>query len=360
MRASRLNGVVVKIIEPGGRDSHTQSRLFSRRHMLGSIIASLLLSGWKPAPAVAAEGELRFTHVFGEIVLPKPAERVVSLGYTTQDSLLALGIVPVGIRDWFGDQPHGVWPWAQPYLKDAEPVLIKGEVSLEIVAALKPDLIIGIGSGISETEYAALSRIAPVLMQGVSDPTYGMAWDAMTLSIGHAVGKSTLAEELIAETRQQFSEIRQRHPDWTGHTAVAAYNYGGETGIFAPEDTRGRFLAELGFTPPPAVRQLTASGNFYQPLSPEDLSPLEADLLVWISSTETVPDLAALPMRRALTVHKEGREVFAGGLLAAAASFGSILSLPYVASKLEADLAAAADGKSETAVVSAVKAGIAP
>jgi len=197
-------------------------------------------------------------------------------------------------------------------------------------------------------------------MQGVTDPTYGMAWDAMTITIGRAVGKGELAQDLVAKTRAQFAEIRQRHPDWKGRTAVAAYHYGGETGVFAPEDTRGRFLSELGFTPSPALRKLTASGGFYQPLSPEDLSPLEADLLVWISSTDTVPDLADIPMRRVLNVHRQGREVFAGGMLAAAASFGSILSLPYVASALEADLAAALDGKPDTPVASALGAGISP
>ena len=45
---------------------------------------------------------------------------MVSVGFSDQDTLLALGVVPVGIRDWYGDQPNAVWPWATDELGDAE------------------------------------------------------------------------------------------------------------------------------------------------------------------------------------------------------------------------------------------------
>ena len=332
----------------------------SRRQVLGGMAATLFAPGLMRVSAAAAGEALTFGHAFGTTVLAKPAQRVVSLGYTTQDPLLALGVPPLAIRDWFGDQPGGVWPWAAPYLEAAKPVLIKGNISLEVVAALKPELIVGIGSGITEAEYAALSRIAPVLMQPREFPAYGMPWDAMTRLIGRAVGKDEIAEERIGKTRESFAAIHQRHPDWAAKTAVAAYQYGGETGLFASSDTRGHFLSELGFQPVEATRRLDETAAFYQKLSPEDLSALEADLLFWVSSSEAAPDLASLPMRRALKAHAEGREVFAGGLLAAAISFGSILSLPYAAAELEDDIAAAVDGDPATPVPSAVRAGLAP
>lgn len=332
-----------------------------RRDMLCGLAALLfapvILRG---GAAAAAEEPLQFLHAFGTTVLPRPAQRVVSLGYVTQDALLALDVAPLAIRDWFGDQPSGVWPWAQPYLKSAKPLLIKGNVSLEMVAALKPELIVGIGSGITEAEYAALSRIAPVLMQPKAFPAYGMPWDEMTRLIGRAVGKDQQAADLIAKTRQTFADVRQRHPDWIGRTAVAAYHYGSETGFFAASDTRGHFLTELGFQPSAAARGLEGSTAFYQKLSPEDLSALEADLIMWVSSVDAVADLARLPMRLALKAHAEGREVFAGGLAAAAISFGSVLSLPFAVAELEADIAAAVDGNPKTLVPSAVRAGIAP
>ena len=51
-------------------------------------------------------------HIFGETTIPAPPKRVVSAGFTEQDDLLAVGVVPIAVTNWFGDQPFGVWPWA--------------------------------------------------------------------------------------------------------------------------------------------------------------------------------------------------------------------------------------------------------
>jgi iron complex transport system substrate-binding protein len=332
----------------------------NRRQVLSGLAASLLVPGLGATSATAAEDDLRFVHAFGETVLPAPAKRVVSLGYTTQDPLLALGVAPIAVRKWFGDMPYGVWPWAQPFLGDVQPVMIEGEVSIEIVASLAPDLIVGIGSAISKAEYDVLSQIAPVLMHAPDKQTYGTQWDEMTRTIGRAVGKSARAEELIAQTRQKFTDARARHPQWADKTAVCGYNFGGETGAFIGTDTRQSFLNELGFKTPEKLINMHSSGEFYGRLSPEDLSPLDADLLIWISSFDSVPDIVALPMRKTLKVHQEGREVLAGELIAGALSFGSVLSLPFALDALEPEIELALDGNPQTPVPSAVKAGLAP
>src|SRR5688500_17670537 len=60
-------------------------------------------------------------HKFGETLVEEEPARVVSVGYTEHDVLLQLGVVPVGVTDWYGDQPFATWPWAQDLLGDAEP-----------------------------------------------------------------------------------------------------------------------------------------------------------------------------------------------------------------------------------------------
>lgn len=331
---------------------------FPRRHFLAGLAAGLALPALHVPRARAAD--LTFRHTFGEVTLAAPATRVVSLGYTSQDPLLALGLPPLAIRYWYGDYPYGVWPWAQPYLGDAKPDLLTGEVSMERVAALQPDLIVGIGSGITESEYAILSQIAPVLMHEEGRDTYGTPWDVLTLTLGRALGKSAEAEALVAGVRAKFAAARQRHPDWQSKQAVAAYHWSGETGAFIGPDTRKRFLTELGFVPTAGVAALSGSNGFYASISSEDLSPLDADLLVWISSFDKAPDLVNLPLRKTLKAHRDGREVFAGTLLAAAMSFGSVLSLPFALENLENEIAAAMDGDPATEVPSAVAAGLAP
>lgn len=348
-------------------ESRTAGRSgIDRRQMMAGLVAGCLVPGalgagvLSPSAVRASDGALRFEHVFGETVLPGPARRVVSLGYTTQDALLALGIAPVAIRQWFGNYSFGVWPWAQPLLGDAQPKLISGEVSMEIVASLQPDLIVGIGSGISRDEYDVLSQIAPVLMQPPGETSFGMRWDAMTRWIGRAVGQEELAGEKVAAVEAIFEAARRRHPDWVGRTAICAYHFGGETGAYIGTDTRATFLAELGFQPTSGVQALAATQGFYARLSPEDLAPLDADMLIWLSATDTASDVVALPLRKTLEAHREGREILAGELMTGALTFGSVLSLPFALAGLEQDMVAALDGDPATPVPSSVTAGLAP
>lgn len=332
----------------------TSSRaVLSRRRFLSA--STCLLA----APSLSAAGsELRFENSYGETVLPGAAKRVVSLGYNTQDALLALGVVPVGIRYWYGDYPYGVWPWAQDLLGTAQPTMMTGEVSIETVASLMPDLIVASGSGISGAEYALLSQIAPVLMQDPGHSTYGSPWDVELHRIARATGTEDSAERLIAEVRSRFTAFREAHPDWEGRSAVCAWHDGGQTGAFMGGDTRARFLAELGFRSPERLTEMQLIDGFYTPLSPEDLSPIDADLLLWISSEERAADIAGLAMRRTLRAFSEGREVFCNELLAGALSFGSVLSMPFALDRLEPEIAAALDGDPETVVPTAMAAGL--
>ena len=358
-----MSGPVIHRSPAAAHFSHTGESgaagpLCSRRILLSGIAAGFALPLLGAPVARADEEALHFVHVYGETRLSKPATRVVSLGYTSQDPLLALGIRPLAVRQWFGDEPYGVWPWARPLLGDAKPALIGGEVSMEIVASLQPDLIVGIGSGISKAEYDILSQIAPVLMQPVGQTNYGTAWDELTMLLGRAVGKTELAGELVARTKGAFSAAKARHPDWAGKTGVCAYSFGGETGAFVGPDTRARFLTELGFSRPAVLDAMPAPDSFYLNLSPEDLSPLDADVLIWIASSDDAGSIEAIPMRKTMRAAREGREIFAGSLVRGALSFGSVLSLPFALERLEADLTAALDGNPQTPVPSSLAAGL--
>lgn len=330
------------------------SPALTRRSFMAAAVSAL------PAGRVLAAQPLAFDHVWGRTELAAPARRVVSLGYTTHDTLLALGVVPLALRYWYGASETGVWPWAEPLLNGARPEVLRGEVSMERVAAQQPDLIVALGSGISRAEYEVLSRIAPTLMHKPGRNAYDTPWDELTLTLGRATGTEARAATLVAQVRAEFAAAQARHPTWQGKTAAAAYFWAGTSGAFLPGDARVEFLEALGFTQPESLRDLAGRGAFFRDLSPEDLSPLDADLLVWVSAFDTAPDLAALPMRHTLRAWREGREVFAGQLLASALSHASVLSMPYALTALEPDLAAALDGDAATAVASSVQAGLAP
>ncbi|WP_236590675.1 twin-arginine translocation signal domain-containing protein, partial [Mycobacterium intracellulare] len=77
--------------------------------LAGSSALSAGCSSSKPAPG-ATPGSVTLTHLFGQTVIKEPPKRVVSAGFTEQDDLLAVGVVPIAVTNWFGDQPFAVWP----------------------------------------------------------------------------------------------------------------------------------------------------------------------------------------------------------------------------------------------------------
>jgi iron complex transport system substrate-binding protein len=300
----------------------------------------------------AAAFPVSIEHRYGSTEITEEPERVVSVGFADQDAILALGVAPVGIRDWYGDQPFAVWPWAQDELGDAEPEVLGAELNFEAIAALRPDLIIGISSGMTESDYETLSDIAPTVAQSDEYIEYGEPWQAATLTIGRALGRAEHAQALVDETEAMFASVRDEHPEFSGATAVVAYSYGnGTVGGYGPQDNRSRMLVDLGFEIPEAVVE-RAGDQFYADFSAEEMGVLDADVLIWITADFTTGEaIRNDPIRQQLRAFVEGREVFLDTLeLGGAASFSSVLSFPYLFETFIPQLAAAVDGDPSTPV----------
>ena len=67
-------------------------------------------------------------------------------------------------------------------------MLASTELNFEQIAALDPDLIVGVSSGMTDADYDTLSQIAPTLAQPGDYIDYGMPWDVATELIGAATG----------------------------------------------------------------------------------------------------------------------------------------------------------------------------
>jgi iron complex transport system substrate-binding protein len=232
-------------------------------------------------------------------------------------------------------------------------VIQAAELDFEQIAALDPDLILGISSGMTDTDYELLAAIAPTVAQPGEYPDYGTPWREQFEIIGRALGRSDQATEVLANTEQLFADARAAHPEFDGATASVAFSFEELPGAYASRDIRSQVMTELGFTIPPEFDEL-AGDDFYFTVSQEELPTLDADVLVWIVSSEA--DYAAvrsMPLRPSLTAYSEGREVFADPLLTGAFSHSSPLSLEFVIEELVPELALAVDGDPATVVPSA-------
>ena len=312
-------------------------------------------SGGTAAGGDAPGFPVEIEHAHGVTRIEAPPERVVTVGLTDHDALIALGVVPVGVTDWYGERENALWPWAREALGGAEPPEVVGdarELNLERIAALRPDLILGLYAAVDAEQYGRLSRIAPTVVQPADHPDdYGIPWQELTLTAGRAVGREERARELVAEVEARIARARAEHPGLDGATGLIATVYQGIY-VYGPDVANSRMLRSLGIRVPDEVDRLIERGAdpTGTQLSLERANLLDVDVLVWLDATRGEGPLAN-PLYRRLDVHREGREVLldSGGRLGGA-SFVSVLSIPYLLDELVPMLAAAADGDPATPV----------
>jgi iron complex transport system substrate-binding protein len=275
--------------------------------------------GSKPGE-VADDGSVTVKHVFGETKVPAPPKRVVSAGLTGSDDLLAVGIVPIAVTDWFGGEPFGVWPWAQPKLGGAQPVVLNltDGIQVDQIAALKPDLIIATNAGLDQDTYNRLAAVAPTIAQSGQDAFFE-PWKTQATTIGQAVFKHADMQALVAAVEQKFTSIGEANPQFTGKKALLLEGRldDGEPSELTPR-WRSDFLTQMGLVVADGVAT--------------------ADVLIW--STETDEEQAAL-LADPKVAQLGKRNVFTGKELAGAIAFASPLSYPVVADQLPAGIARA-------------------
>ena len=297
--------------------------------MTGSAALVAACSSPKPGE-VAKDGSVTVKHIFGETKIPAPPKRVVSAGFTEQDDLLALGVVPIAVTDWFGGQPFGVWPWAQPKLGGAQPVVLNlnDGIQADQIASLKPDLIVATNAGLDQDTYTKLSAIAPTIAQSGPDAFFEPWKDQATL-IGQAVFKADDMTKLIAAVGDKFASVGKNNPQFAGKKVLLLGGtfYEDSVRVTTP-GWRTDFLTEMGFTIPDTGGGLVSRDKMASVLD-------VADVLIW--TTESDDEQAALladPVVAKLQATVQRRNVLTGKDLAGAIAFASTLSYPVVADQL--------------------------
>ncbi|MGE3962214.1 MAG: iron-siderophore ABC transporter substrate-binding protein [Dehalococcoidia bacterium] len=300
-------------------------------------------------------------HKFGSVTIEAEPRRVMTLGFSEQDPVLALGVIPVAVREWFGAQPYATWPWAQDELGDGTPevmTLTYGELEFEQIAALDPDLIIATHSGITDVEYATLARIAPTLAQPAEYPDFGVPWQEQTRLIARALGREERAEEVIAGVESAIAEAAAAHPEFQGATVawVSPADGDGQFWAVGPNTPPLRFLSALGFTMSEELAAVIGEADSAQ-ISSEQLALLDGDVLIVQSLTPEGRDaIEGSPLFQQLDLAGEGRAIFFESTSIpgyAALSFSTALSLPFALDQLVPLLVAALDGDPATSTETA-------
>ncbi|WP_423785890.1 ABC transporter substrate-binding protein [Hoyosella altamirensis] len=222
-------------------------------------------------------------HARGATEVPAQPQRVVVLEPVQLDTSVALGVMPVGTTV-FGSA-SGAPDYLGPRAAQIEAVGTVPEPSLEAIAALHPDLILGTETRHGEF-YEQLSAIAPtVFMASQSDP-----WQENVDLVATALGKREEASRLLADYDDRCAEIREEFST-EGQTAQLIRPREDILTLYGPTSFAGSTLECAGFTTP----DRDWAGEISIDISPELVAQAEADLVVVTSPTPgdpgTLPDV---------------------------------------------------------------------
>lgn len=319
-------------------------------------VASMLTISMMPVAAQDNPFPVSVEHQYGTTVIETAPQRVVALGYTEQDFLLSLGVTPVAVRYWYGEE-DAIMPWAEDYVEGERPVVLNmpfNNLSYEAILALQPDLISAVTAGLSAEEYELLSQIAPTISQSGDYINFGMPWQEAQLLIGQALGKGEEAAEIVANVESQFADALTANPELEGKTVAVTYYSEGTFGFYTDQDARGRFFTDLGFVVPEEMVEI-AGESFYANLSTERLDLLDQDLIAILNlqfvegGRETIE---SDPLFSQLSAVQESRILYFDEVAENALGFSTPLSLPYaleaVLPEIENMYADPADASTET------------
>lgn len=263
-------------------------RLSSRilRWAMVPAIAALALSGCATDAAGTSTtdtdaGTHVVKHARGETAVPDHPQRVVVLEPVQLDTSIALSVVPVGaavlneakgVPSYLGEESAGV-----------KMVGTVPEPSIEKIAALKPDLILGTESRHSAL-YDQLSDIAPTLfMASQADP-----WRDNVHFVATALGDEAGASRLLDAYDQRCSEVATAH-DVAGTTVQFVRPRDGVLTLYGPESFAGSTLECAGFTIPDRDWENSISVD----ISPERVMEAQADYV--LVTAADVDDPSAIP-----------------------------------------------------------------
>ncbi|MEI7031131.1 iron-siderophore ABC transporter substrate-binding protein [Streptomyces pratensis] len=185
------------------------------RHMTWPVLtaaAALALTSCgtteTPKKESAAESAVTVTDARGKkITLDGPARRVVGTEWNVVETLVTLGVQPVGVADVKG---YTAYDTAAPLTGDVKDIGTRGEPSVATVAGLEPDLVVAT-TDLSESAVAQLSKAAPVIVVRSADASrqIGQMVDTVNL-IAEATGTEEKAQAEVGAFRKAVDEGRKK------------------------------------------------------------------------------------------------------------------------------------------------------
>lgn len=296
-------------------------------------------------------------HVYGETTIKTEPKRVVALGWSDADTVLSLGVVPVGAstNSWGGTK-EGSTIWFDEALEEIDGAEAPTRVddttngiagAVADIAKLNPDLIVATNSGMTKEEYDKLSKLG-VPVVAMPGKAWMTTWSESLDIIGQALGRTKVADEVEADVKEEFAEAKEEYAGLQGKSIFVSWIDPKDTssvGIYG--DSRATVLEEAGLVLPAWVEK-TTKGEAYGTVSAERASTLDADLALLTAESQAEADtitkdklIAKIPAVAAGHVWWD----LPDHSTAYALDVATALSLPYMIDHLLPELEKTLEGK---------------
>ena len=315
-------------------------------------LASLVLAVLAAPQARADDYPITIHHAFGTTVIDSKPQRIATVNWANHEVPLALGVVPVGFaRANFGDDDgDGLLPWVAERLEDlgaeAPTLFDEGDgIDFEAVAASAPDVILAAYSGLTQAEYDTLSKIAPVV--AYRDGPWATDWREMIRLNAAGLGMAEEGAALIGEIEDEIAEVTARHPEIAGKSAIFVTHLDirdlSVIRFYTDNDTRVKFLSDLGLVSPAAVAEVSASGRYNGEVSAERIDDFaDVDIVVSYGGPALMERIRANPLTSRMAPVRTGSVVLLPNDPLGTAANPTPLSISWVLDDYVAMLAKAA------------------
>lgn len=275
--------------EGSPRSARSGGRIPGVRLLLAGLAALLVLTacgGGEPAGGAAPSGETRtVSSERGDVQVPAAPQRIAVLSgslagdlYTLEAPVVAADTRVLGVENDAAGFPPS-WS-AQAQQQGTQQLASEGAgLSVEQVAAARPDLIIGGGQGFTAAQaanaYPQLQQIAPTVLL----PAFTQWQDQLT-RIADVVGRSDRVPSLLQAYQDRAAQVRGALRLPPQPTVFLYQARDGQPYVITPTAALPRIASDLGFVPDDVLTKannppLFGTGDSFE-TSPE-LLPVVAD-----------------------------------------------------------------------------------
>ncbi|HUR01294.1 MAG TPA: iron-siderophore ABC transporter substrate-binding protein [Nonomuraea sp.] len=239
---------------------------------LALLLPLLVLTACGTATTSQQAGPTRtITHAMGQTKVPMEPKRVVVLDTDKLDTMVSLGLAPVGAAQATESQ---MWPkYLGSALAATKAVGTTQQPNIEAIMALKPDLILG-SKFRQAAFYDKLSKIAPT----VFTEKVGVTWKQNFLLDADALGKKEQATGLLSAYEARAKQVGAKY----AKLKVSIVRFmPTEIRMYGPESFSGIVVGDAGI-PRPETQQLAAQQDKrFGKLSQENIAQADGDAVFY-------------------------------------------------------------------------------